>query len=340
MQTNEITTTTSGPVNPFQRQAMAEHVNAGTVEIESSRAVAEAQGKLVIAKRFPRDEAKAYAKIIDSCKRRGLADEATYSFDRGGQTISGPSIRLAEELARAWGNIDYGIRELSRKDGVSEMEAYAWDLETNTSSSQKFTVRHWRDTKTGGYAIRDERDIYELTANQGARRLRARVLAILPPDIVEAALAECRRTLAGNNDEPIADRVRKMVKAFAKYGVTEPMLALRIGHSLDTVLPEEIADLQGIYNSLKNGMSKAGDWLGGAKSEREAAEDALKGGVVTQAAPPPAAAAPPRARKQRPASEPPKQETAHQKAEEQPSPGQAPATPETQIQEDDGDIFG
>jgi hypothetical protein len=264
------------PVNPFARQQISEHVNAGTVEIEASRAIAEAQGKLVIAKRFPRDEARAYSKILDSCKRTGLANEATYSFPRMGQTVSGPSIRLAEELARAWGNIDYGIRELSRKDGISEMEAYAWDLETNTSSSQKFSVRHIRDTSDGGKTLTGERDIYELTANQGARRLRARILAILPPDIVDAALTECRRTLAGGNDEPIADRMRRMVAAFGKLGVTAPMIEARLGHSLDAILPDEIADLQGVYNSIKNGVSKASEWFGTVKAAPVEAAGALE----------------------------------------------------------------
>jgi hypothetical protein len=324
MSENTVITTKGGPVNPFARAEVAAHINAGTVEIESSRAIAEAQGKLVIAKRFPRDEARAYAKIMESCKRKGLADEATYSFDRGGQTVNGPSIRLAEELARAWGNIDYGIRELSRKDGVSEMEAYAWDLETNTSSSQKFTVKHWRDTKKGGYAITDERDIYELTANQGARRLRARILAILPPDIVEAALDECKRTLAGDNTIPIADRVRRIVRSFEKYGVTAVMIEARLGHSLDAVLPEEIADLQGIYNSLKNGMSKASDWFGGAKAERETVTDVL------DEAPAPAPVAKPAAKKAKPAPEPVKNDVPEQTESHE---GQT-------SEPDDGDVFG
>lgn len=330
---NEITTSTPAlPVNPFARGG-SEYLNAGTVEIESSRAIAEAQGKLVIAKRFPRDEARAYAKIIESCKRKGLADEATYAFDRGGQTVSGPSIRLAEELARAWGNIDYGIRELSRKDGVSEMEAYAWDLETNTSSSQKFSVRHWRDTKNGGYAIKDERDIYELTANQGARRLRARVLAILPPDLVEAALAECKLTMAGKSDEPIADRVRKMIRAFEKFGVTAPMIELRLGHTLDAVLPDELADLVGIFNSLKSGMSKAGDWFGGTKPAPEAS-NILEGDTTPAPAATPAPAKPKAAKpKADPAPEPaPVQATAPT-----PEPASAAAAGTAK---DDGDIFG
>ena len=48
-----------------------ENINQGTVAIESSRAVAEAQGKLLIAKKFPRNETEAFAKAIQSCQRPG-----------------------------------------------------------------------------------------------------------------------------------------------------------------------------------------------------------------------------------------------------------------------------
>jgi hypothetical protein len=248
-------------INPFARTLDA-HVNAGTVAVESERAIAEAQGKLVIAKRFPRDQAKAYSNIIDACKRHGLAEEACYSFPRGGEVVSGPAIRLAEMLAANWGNVDYGIRELSRKEGVSEMEAYCWDLETNTMSSQKFTVRHIRDTRGGGRALTDERDIYELTANMGARRLRARILAILPADLVQAAVDECGRTLAGGNGIPMADRIRKMLTAFKALGVPAPLVEKRLGHPLDNLSGDELADLTKIHNSLRDNMSKLGDWFG------------------------------------------------------------------------------
>ena len=139
------------PVNPFQRQN-AEHVNAGAVTIESERAIAEAQAKMVIAKRFPRDEYAAMQRILSACSRESLAQEAFYSYDRGGSKVTGPSIRLAEVLASCWGNVEYGINELSRRDGESEMQAYCWDLETNTYSQQKFTVAHLRDKRGGGVA--------------------------------------------------------------------------------------------------------------------------------------------------------------------------------------------
>jgi hypothetical protein len=255
--------------NPFAKE-VAQHVNAGAVAIESERAIAEAQGKLVIAKRFPRNQALAYANIIDACRRPGLAEEACYSFPRGGEVVSGPAIRLAEMLAANWGNVDYGLRELSRKDGVSEMEAYCWDLESNVMSSQKFTVRHIRDKRGGNVALTDERDIYELTANMGARRLRARILAILPADLVAAAVDQCGKTLATGGDVPIQDRIRKMVVAFKSLGVPAMLIEKRLGHPLDATTGEELADLMKIHNSLRDNMSALTDWFGdGPKNDEQ-----------------------------------------------------------------------
>ena len=263
-------------VNPFGNRQMGQHVNHGTVEIEQSRAVTEAQGKLLLAKRFPRDKFKAYEEIMESCSRPGIAATGEYAYPRGGQTVRGPSIRLTEELARCWGNIDYGIRELSRTDGVSEMESWAWDLETNTISSQKFTVRHIRDKQGGNQALTQERDIYEVTANMGARRLRARLLAILPPDIVDAAVMQCRQTLAGKNDEPIADRVRRILKAFSKHGIGEKHIDKYLGKSCEDITPEDIADLQGVYNSVKNGQASASEFFELRATEKGPAADMNK----------------------------------------------------------------
>ena len=260
---NDMTTTQPGQQvgNPFAKPGLPSHVSAGTVAIEAERAIAEAQGKLVIAKRFPRDQAQAYARVMEACSRPGLAEEAMYAFPRGKETVTGPSIRLAEELARCWGNIDYGIRELSRKPGESEMEAYAWDLETNTVTSQKFTVKHVRDTRSGRQDLTDERDIYEIGANMGARRLRARLLAILPPDLVESAVSRCRATLQGNVEVPLADRVRAVVDAFAGLGVSAQLLERYLRKPLAEVLPEELADLRAVYKSIKDGTAKAAEFF-------------------------------------------------------------------------------
>lgn len=278
MENNEIMVQEQAPNMPSMNNgvmAQLDNINQGTVAIEASRAIAEAQGKLVIAKRFPRDEVAAYNRVSQACQRKGIAEKAFYSYNRGGSTVNGPTIRFAEELARCWGNIDYGIKELSQDNGKSEMQAYAWDLETNAQSVQNFTNPHIREVGGKAKILTSQRDIYEINANMGARRLRSRILAILPNDLVDMAIAECRKTLAGNNDEPLIDRVKKMIVAFGKIGVTQEQIETRLKRKVDTMTVDDFTDYIGIYNAIKQGESKIADWF---EAEKVASDltDALK----------------------------------------------------------------
>ena len=254
-----------------------DNVNQGTVAIEASRAVAEAQGKLIIAKRFPRDEVEAYNKAMQVCKLPTMAEKAFYSFPRGGQTVEGPTIRFAEELARCWGNIDYGIKELSQDKGKSEMQAYAWDLETNAQSVQNFTNPHIREVNGKMRTLTSQRDIYENNANMATRRLRSRILAILPAWFVEDAIAECKKTIAGQNDIPLIERVKKMVVQFAKFGVTQEQIETRLKRKVNTMTVEDFTEYLGIYNAIKNGESKVSEWFSQEKDAKaQQLTDALK----------------------------------------------------------------
>ena len=254
------------------------NINQGTVAIEASRAIAEAQGKLIIAKNFPRDEVQAYARAMEACQRPAMAEKAFYSFPRGKQTVEGPTIRFAEELARCWGNVDYGIKELSQDDGKSEMQAYAWDLETNTQSVQNFTNPHQREAFGKMQTLTSQRDIYENNANMATRRLRSRILAVLPSWFVDGAINECKKTLAGQNETPLIDRVKNMVVQFAKIGVTQEQIERRLKRKIDTMTADDFVEYIGIFNALKNGESKVADWF---EADKEATEltAALKGGA-------------------------------------------------------------
>lgn len=261
--------------NPFaKREGSA--LNQGTVAIEESRAVAEAMGKLYLAKKFPRDEAVAYDKVILACGRKSMAEQAEYAYARGGATISGPSIRLAEEMIRAWGNCDYGIRELSDDEDSTEMEAYCWDLETNVISSQKFRVKKERKANGNTLKLTDQRDIYEQNANLGNRRLRARILAVLPPDLKEAALAQCKLTLQPPANE-LPNRVIKMIAEFKKLKVTSEMLEIKQNKKTPEFNADDFALLLSIYNSIKDGISTPADWFEGAASGKAAATDGAAG---------------------------------------------------------------
>lgn len=223
-------------------------------QIEISRAIQEVQGAILVAQKCPRDEVRAYKKIIDSAKRKSLAESAVYAYPRGGQIIKGPSIRSAETIAKYWGNLDYGIKELSQdnKNHVSEVMAYAWDLETNTRQCKVFKVSHTRIAKGIAKTLTDPRDIYELVANQGARRLRACILGIMPSDIVEDFINECEKTLAGDNSKPLKERIKEMVKAFEALGVSQDMIEKRFGCRADSFIEKQLVDLRAIYKSIKD----------------------------------------------------------------------------------------
>jgi len=240
---------------------------SGMVEVAMTRAAQEVQAAMVIAKRFPRDENTAFARIMRACKRKQLAEAAIYAYPKGGTNVQGPSIRLAEALAQAWGNIDFGVIELEQKNGESTMMSYAWDLETNSRCTKIFTVRHERHTRQGVTKLNDPRDVYELAANQGSRRLRACILSVIPGDVIESAVEACEKTMAGNNSEPLSDRIRMMVAAFSEIGVTQEMIANRLQHKVDVTTEPELVQLKKIYRSLRDGMSQREDFFPNAAQQ-------------------------------------------------------------------------
>lgn len=245
----------AGPAFPARR-APAGNISQGAVAIESERAIAEAQGKLAIAQRFPRDEGRAFENMKIACGRAAFAEAAIYTFPRGGGPVSGTTIRFAEEMARVWGNIEYGITELSRGEGFSEMEAFAWDLQTNTRSAQRFTVKHLRDRDTGTPTeLKSERDKYEITANMGARRLRERILALIPADVKETCEGICRAVIAETVD------LKPLVKSFGELGVSVPMLEAKLGKSLADLSGDDKVALRGVFKSIRDGQDTVKGWF-------------------------------------------------------------------------------
>lgn len=341
-----------GPVPaPFGRPATnaLASINAGSVSIESERAVAEAQGQLTLAKRFPRDLTSAHAELMMACKSPAFAGVAFYNKPQGGGTVSGPSIRMAEEVARVVGNFQYGHRELSRDDKKSEVEVFAWDMEKNNYNKRQLTVMHVRDTRDGPKKLRDQTDIDQKINNVASKQVRGLILAMMPKWLVEDAVNECKKTLAGTNDEPLEVRVRKMTQAFAKFGVTPDHLEKRLGHKLSEVLLDELVDMMGIFNALKEG-TPASEFFG----QQEAAEatantaDAIKTAAAKGAAAKPAAtktAADPAPAESKPVqkeSKPVKEPAAAEavaKPQAQPTAEPEAAAPAAGPAADEGDVF-
>ncbi|MEX3101195.1 MULTISPECIES: hypothetical protein [unclassified Streptomyces] len=245
---------------PLPSNNMPTRIGQGTA-IEQSRAAAEVQAAVVVAQQCPRDIQSAVAEMRESCKQMALAERAFYRYPKGGQSITGASVHLARELARCWGNVQYGLVEMRRDDeyGQSEMQAFAWDVQTNSRNSSTFVVPHRRDTKNGPQAVTDMRDIYELNTNNGARRVREAIFAILPPWFVEEAKELCNQTLRDGGGKPLAQRVADAIKAFEGIGVTADRIEARLGRASGKWTEHEVAQLIVIYKSVQRGEVSAED---------------------------------------------------------------------------------
>lgn len=269
-QGNEIVQGSRGQMAGFQGSAanvgeLARHAGtAGTV----AREEAEIKAAIVLARGNPRDELASYNRLIKSCQRAGFAEGALYRFPRGGKDVEGPSIDMAREAARVWGNIRFGLRIVTEDQGTVHIKGYAYDLEANNyvEAEDKFSKLIQRKDKSTGqtrWVQPDERDLRELVNRRGAICVRNAILQLLPPDIIDDAVQEVRKTIrAAAAGELKGDReatIRRLVLAFSQFQVTTEMIAAWLEHPLDLITDEELASLRTVFTSMRDGNSKRED---------------------------------------------------------------------------------
>ncbi len=249
-----------------------------TAEMVTSRQTQEVQGQIIMAKKFPRDEIAARNRILTACQRKRLAEQAEYEFPVGKEKVTGISIRLAEVMAQNWGNMDFGFMELEQRNGESQVMAYAWDLETNTRQTKVFSVPHSRYSKQyGNTPLKDPRDIYNQIASQAARRVRACILGIIPGDIKDEAVEQCRRTLAEGEEKPLVDLIKDCVRTAEKtYQVPQESLEKYIGCKAEAFSMNDLIRLKRVFNSIKDGMAKREEIFELPGVEKEEPKDPFK----------------------------------------------------------------
>jgi hypothetical protein len=232
--------------------------------VEQSRAVAEVAAAVQVAQTFPRDVDRALADMRDTCGRLPVASRAAYSLPRAGGRVEGLSVHLMRELARIWGNVDYGVRELRRDDaaGESEMQAWAWDQQTNTRTTRSFIQPHQRMVGKGAdkrrEALLDLNEIYLSNQNVGARAVRECIASVIPDWVIAEAEQICRRTVEHGEGKSPEERSREAVTAFGAHGVTRAQLEDFLGAKFGKWSPAQLAELTRVYTSIaQDGIAPA-----------------------------------------------------------------------------------
>ena len=221
----------------------------GTVALLSN---AEINQQITTAKKYPRsikqflNEALAMATLNER-----VAQECIYVLPRDGKNIEGPSARLAEIIASAWGNSRAGARIIDDRGDFVTAQGVFHDLERNVAITYEVQRRI-----TGKNGKRYGADMIGVTSNAACSiALRNAILKGVPKafwaDIYDAA-----RTTAIGTSLTLADRRERALKALQKFGVTPAMVFTKLGVEGEADISiDHLAILFGISTALKEGDS-------------------------------------------------------------------------------------
>lgn len=250
-------------LDQIQQPRQTAVANSEATAVEQARAVAEVAAAVKVAQDCPRDTTAAIREMQTACAQPALANRAFFSLPRAGGRVEGSTVHLARELARCWGNLDYGIRELRRDDdaGVSEMQAWAWDQQSNVRSTRSFIVPHERMAKKQRQKLTDLGDIANNNNSVAARAVRETIFTILPVWFRDQAEDLANRTLRGEGsgktlDQRKADAIAHFESA---WNVTREQLETRLTRPSSKWTEQDIGFLQVLHGEMSRGEKRAED---------------------------------------------------------------------------------
>lgn len=234
------------------------------------RAVAETRTALTLAKEFPRDIEEFESKVKAMCSDPSFAEKAVFKRPMGSSVIEGPSIRLAEALAVAYGNIDYGMKILNQTKMHTDYEVVCFDKEANIRVVRQGRVSHWRQVKKhrdGGYNETRPNMIADMVNADAAKKMRNCILQVIPRPYIDMALEQCQKAVLGDIKNFDRDR---MLKAFSGLGVEESDIGKK--YNIKSLSNEDILELKRDFYAIKEEGVPAEEVFPKEKTSAEAEE--------------------------------------------------------------------
>lgn len=229
------------------RQAdMLQAINRAEIDIQIST-----------AKQYPRDINAVLNKIETyATMDKETAEECFYVLrrkdDRGNQNIiEGLSVRMAEIIAGAWGNLRVQARIIGNDGRQITAQAVCHDLETNFAVSKE--VKRSILTKKG-YTFSEEMQV--VTGNAACSiAFRNAVLAVIPKAVTKKVINHVKLVSLGQAIDLETSR-KNCLTNLAKAGVSEQMVLFYLGkNSVADIDNEAIFVLRGTWNAIKEGTA-------------------------------------------------------------------------------------
>lgn len=213
---------------------------------------AEIDVQIATAKQYPRD----VAKVLNTIRTYGQMDietaqECFYSLSRGANPIEGLSVRFAEIVAGAWGNLRVGTRIIGNDGKTITAQGVAHDLETNLAVAVEVKRRI-----TDKYGRTYSEDMQVVTGNAAsAIAFRNAVLKVVPKAVTKKVTDEIKAVAMGSTKD-IESRRKAMVDYIKKMGITNEQILFYCGvTTIENIDNQMLFNLRGAINAIKEGSS-------------------------------------------------------------------------------------
>jgi hypothetical protein len=220
---------------------------------------AELDVQISTAKAYPRntDESVNYAIELATMDEE-TAQSCFYCLPRKdketgiNKEIRGPSIRLAEIIANAWGNIHAASRIVENDGRHITAEGVCWDLQKNVKMSSQNKVSIWFGEKNGKGGYQASNDMQTVLSNAAsAKAIRNAIFKVVPKALVNKVM-ERAMTFAIGDQKTINVKVLEIVDKLVKMGMNkETMLEYYECKSIADITPDIYRQLIGVGTAIK-----------------------------------------------------------------------------------------
>lgn len=218
---------------------------------------AEVDIQVATAKQYPRDLNATLNKIATyATMDRETAEDCFYVLRRKGangqdSVIEGLSVRMAEIIAGAWGNLRVQTRIIGNDGRMITAQAVCHDLETNFAVSKE-VKRRITDKNGKTYS----EDMQVVTGNAAASiAFRNAVLAVIPKAVTKKVINEVKLVALGQSIDVETAR-QNCIANYAKRGVTEKMLCDYLGiRSVAEIDKERLFELKATLTAINEGTT-------------------------------------------------------------------------------------
>lgn len=254
--------TTTTPPNQRRRQGLSPDdigdIN-GEREVPGENmhgilARAEIDQQISTAHAYPRSLTKFLAECMQMATlNEKIAGECIYALPRksqdgGTKNIEGPSARLAEIVASAWGNCRAGARVVDEGPEFITAQGVFHDLERNVAIT--YEVRRRITDKSGR---RFSSDMIAVTGNAASSIALRNAVFKGVPKAFWSSIYEAARTTAVGNAQTLSNRRSTALAHMQKLGATPETVFAFLGvKGEQDITLDHLATLRGIANSIRD----------------------------------------------------------------------------------------